>query len=105
MELVQIVAMIKPFRAAAVLAALESIEIVGGTVREAMGYGRQKNRLHQYLGSEYSGSFLPKVELTVFVRRAQVDLAVRIILDQARTGRIGDGKIVVTPCLGQFVAW
>ena len=65
--MVQIVALIKPFRARAVLAALESVEVLAGTVREAMGYGRQKNRLHQYLGSEYDASFLPKVELTLFV--------------------------------------
>ena len=68
MGVVQIVALVKPFRAGAVLAALDSIEILGGTVREAMGYGRQKNRLHRYLGSEYNASFLPKVELTLFVR-------------------------------------
>ena len=65
--MVQIIALVKPFRAQAVLAALESVEILGGTVREAMGYGRQKDRLHQYLGSEYNSSFLPKVELTLFV--------------------------------------
>lgn len=105
MELVQIVAMIKPFRAGAVLAALESIEIVGGTVREAMGYGRQKNRLHRYLGSEYNASFLPKVELTLFVREEDVAATVRAIVGQARTGRIGDGKIVITPCLGEFISW
>src|SRR5262245_21605960 len=58
-RLVQIIALVKPFRAQAVLAALESIEILGGTVREAMGYGRQKHRLHRYLGSEYNTSFLP----------------------------------------------
>ncbi|WP_435017076.1 P-II family nitrogen regulator [Tundrisphaera sp. TA3] len=105
MGLVQIVAMIKPFRAGAVLSALESIEIVGGTVREAMGYGRQKNRLHRYLGSEYNASFLPKVELTLFVRDEDVPAAVKAIVGQARTGRIGDGKIVITPCLGEFISW
>jgi len=105
MGLVQIVAMIKPFRAGAVLAALDTIEIVGGTVREAMGYGRQKNRLHRYLGSEYNASFLPKVELTLFVREEDVPAAVRAIVGQARTGRIGDGKIVITPCLGEFISW
>ena len=68
-RVVQIIALVKPFRAQAVLAALESVEILGGTVREAMGYGRQKDRLHQYLGSEYNSSFLPKVELTLFVER------------------------------------
>ena len=67
---VEIIAMVKPFRAQAVLDALGSLGILGGTVREAMGYGRQKNRLHQYLGSEYNTSFVPKVELSVFVEEA-----------------------------------
>ncbi len=101
----QIVTLVKPFRTSAVLNALGAIEILGGTVREAMGYGRQKNRLHRYLGSEYNASFLPKVELTLFVREADVAPAVRIILDHARTGRIGDGKIMVSRCCDQFVAW
>ena len=105
MGVVRIVALVKPFRAAAVLAALDSIEILGGTVREAMGYGRQKNRLHRYLGSEYNASFLPKVELTLFVREADSAAAVKAIVGQARTGRMGDGKIMVSPCLGDFVSW
>jgi nitrogen regulatory protein PII len=103
--LVQIVALVKPFRAQAVLAALESIDILGGTVREAMGYGRQKNRLHRYLGSEYSASFLPKVEITVFVQDQDVPAVVRTIVETARTGRMGDGKIMVLPCLAQCVLW
>ncbi len=97
--MVQIVAMVKPFRAGAVLEALQAVEIHGGTVREVMGYGRQKNRLHRYLGSEYNASFLPKVELTIFVPEAEVSAAIRAIVGQARTGRMGDGKIVVIPCL------
>ena len=64
---VKIIALVKPFRAQAVLSALQSMEILGGTVREAMGYGRQKSRLGHYLGSEYNTSFLPKVQVTVFV--------------------------------------
>lgn len=105
MGVVRVVALVKPFRAAAVLEALESVEILGGTVREAMGYGRQKNRLHRYLGSEYNASFLPKVELTLFVSEADLPAAVRAIVGQARTGRMGDGKIMVTPCLGEFISW
>lgn len=97
--MVQIIALVKPFRAQAVLAALGSIEILGGTVREAMGYGRQKNRLHRYLGSEYNASFLPKVEITLFVQDADVAAAVKLIVSQARTGRMGDGKIMILPCL------
>jgi nitrogen regulatory protein P-II 1 len=101
----QITAMVKPFRAQAVLAALESIEVVGGTVREAMGYGRQKNRLHRYLGSEYNHSFLPKVEITVFVNDDDVPAALKAIISQARTGRIGDGKILVVRCYPEAVVW
>jgi nitrogen regulatory protein P-II 1 len=102
---VQIIALVKPFRAQAVLASLESIEILGGTVREAKGYGRQKNRLGQYLGSEYNTSFLPKVELTIFVREVDQAEAVKAIVSQARTGRIGDGKVLVLPCYDEYLAW
>ena len=101
----QVIATIKPFRARAVLAALEGLEILGGTVREVMGYGRQKNRLHRYLGSEYSASYLPKVEVTIFVREEVSPVAVRAIVSAARTGRMGDGKIVVVPCLDEFASW
>ena len=103
--MVQIIALVKPFRAQAVLQALESIEVVGGMVREAMGYGRQKNRLHRYLGSEYNTSFLPKVEISLFVQDKDVAAAVKAITNQARTGRIGDGKILIVPCLDNHVAW
>ncbi|WP_240907083.1 P-II family nitrogen regulator [Paludisphaera rhizosphaerae] len=101
----QIIALMKPFRAQAVLAALEEVEILGGVVREAMGYGRQKNRLNQYLGSEYNTSFLPKVELTVFVEEEHLAAAVKAITDHARTGRIGDGKILVLRCFHDYLAW
>jgi nitrogen regulatory protein PII len=104
-RVVQIIALVKPFRAQAVLEALESVEILGGTVREAMGYGRQKNRLHQYLGSEYNSSFVPKVELTVFVEQEHAQAAIKAIVGQARTGRIGDGKILVIDCLEEFLSW
>jgi nitrogen regulatory protein PII len=102
---VQIIALVKPFRAQAVLEALGSLAILGGTVREAMGYGRQKNRLHQYLGSEYNTSFVPKVQLSVFVEESLAQAAIKAIVAQARTGRIGDGKILVLPCSGEFLNW
>jgi nitrogen regulatory protein PII len=104
-RLVQIIALVKPFRAQAVLAALESVEVVAGTVREAMGYGRQKDRLHQYLGSEYNSSFLPKVELAIFVREQDAPAAIKAIVGHARTGRIGDGKLLVIPCLDEYLTW
>jgi nitrogen regulatory protein PII len=104
-SVVQIIALVKPFRAQAVLDALGALPILGGTVREAMGYGRQKNRLHQYLGSEYNTSFVPKVELSVFVEEAVAPQAIRAIVGQARTGRIGDGKVLVLPCSGELLSW
>jgi nitrogen regulatory protein PII len=103
--LVQVIAVVKPFRAQAVLAALEGVEVLAGTVREVMGHGRQKNRLQRYLGSEYSASFLPKVELTLLLDAADLPAALRAIISQARTGRMGDGKIMVLPCLDEYVAW
>jgi nitrogen regulatory protein PII len=102
---VKIIALVKPFRAQAVLSALDSVEILGGTIREAMGYGRQKNRLGQYLGSEYNTSFLPKVQLTVFVAEEHAQAAIKAIVGQARTGRIGDGKVLVLPCLDECISW
>ncbi len=104
-RVVQIIAMVKPFRAQAVLAALESVDVLAGTVREAMGYGRQKDRLHQYLGSEYNSSFVPKVELSVLVREEDAPAAVKAIVGQARTGRIGDGKVLVFPCYEEYLSW
>ncbi|QEH32757.1 Nitrogen regulatory protein P-II [Aquisphaera giovannonii] len=102
---VKIIAMVKPFRAQEVLSALGSVEVVAATVREAMGYGRQKNRLNQYLGSEYNASFLPKVEITVFVEEENLEDAIRAIEGQARTGRIGDGKILVLRCPFGAIGW
>ncbi len=104
-QTVKIVALVKPFRVQAVLSALEQVEVLGGTVREVMGYGRQKNRLGQYLGSEYNASFLPKVQITIFVEEQHQAAAVRAIVGQARTGRIGDGKILVMRCLDDSLQW
>ena len=85
-RIVQIIALVKPFRASRA-GGIESVDVIGGTVREAMGYGRQKNRLHQYLGSEYNSSFVPKVELPIFVEQKHAAAAIRAIVGQARTGR------------------
>jgi nitrogen regulatory protein P-II 1 len=104
-RVVQIIALVKPFRAQAVLRALEAQDVLAGTVREAMGYGRQKDRLHQYLGSEYNSSFMPKVELAIFVREQDAPAAIKAIVGQARTGRIGDGKILVLPCYEEYLSW
>ncbi len=104
-SMVLIIALVKPFRAQAVLAALEPFDVLAGTVREVMGHGRQKNRLHRYLGSEYNDAFVPKVEIAFFVRRADAPAVVKVVVAQARTGRIGDGKILVLPCYPEFAGW
>lgn len=96
--MVQLVVIVKPFRVRAVLEALQCIDLDGATLREVMGFGRQKNRLQRYLGSEFNTSFLPKVELTLYLDERHVDEATRAIVGQARTGRMGDGKILVLPC-------
>jgi nitrogen regulatory protein P-II 1 len=67
------------------------------SVREVKGYGRQKSYLDQYGDTEYSLAFLPKVEITLWVDDARVEEVSRRILDIARTGRMGDGKILVLP--------
>lgn len=102
-KLTRLIALVKPFRARAVLTALESVEIVGGTVREVMGFGRQKHQLHRYLGSEYNASFLPKVEIELFVKADQTQAAIKAIVSSARTGRMGDGKILVLPCYDDYI--
>ena len=95
----QIVAVIKPFLAEKVLDALRRAPLEACTVREVKGYGRQKSYLDQYGDSEYSLAFLPKVEITLWVDDARVDEILRKVVEVARTGRIGDGKIMVLPVL------
>lgn len=101
----RLIALVKPFRARAVLAALELVPVLGGTVREVRGYNRQKHRLHRYLGSEFSASFVPKVEITLFLDEEAVEPAVRAIVAAARTGAMGDGKIFLMPLLEADLGW
>ena len=68
-------------------------------VREVKGYGKQKSYLDQYGDSEYSLAFLPKVEIVLWVEDARVDEVTRKIIEVARTGRMGDGKIIVLPVM------
>lgn len=91
----QIVAIVKPFLAEKVLDGLKRAPIEAVSVREVKGYGRQKNYLDQYQGSEYSLAFLPKVEINLWVDDARLEETVRKIVEVARTGRMGDGKIFV----------
>jgi nitrogen regulatory protein PII len=93
----QIIALVKPFRAEAVLRAIAELDIEACVVTEAKGYGRQKSYLEQYVGSEYSMAFLPKVEISAWVPDRLVRRATERIVQAARTGRMGDGKIMILP--------
>jgi nitrogen regulatory protein PII len=93
----QIIAVVKPFLAEKVLEALKRAPLEALNVREVKGYGRQKSYLDQYGDSEYSLAFLPKVEITLWVDDARVEEILRKVVDVARTGRMGDGKIFVLP--------
>jgi nitrogen regulatory protein PII len=95
----QIVAIVKPFLAEKVLEGLKRAPLEAVSVREVKGYGRQKNYLDQYQGSEYSLAFLPKVEINLWVDDNRVEEIIRKIVEVARTGRMGDGKIFVLPAL------
>jgi len=93
----QVIAIVKPFLAEKVLEGLKRAPLEALSVREVKGFGRQKNYLDQYDDSEFSQAFLPKVEITMWVDEARVNEIVRKIMQIARTGRIGDGKVFVLP--------
>lgn len=93
----ELIAIVKPFLAERVLAALETLPIEACTVREVKGYGRQKSYLDAYGESDYSLAFLPKVEIQVWVDDERADEVVERIAAVARSGRMGDGKIFVLP--------
>jgi nitrogen regulatory protein P-II 1 len=90
-------AVIKPFKLDEVKEALHEVGIKGITVTEAKGFGRQKGHTELYRGAEYVVDFLPKVKIEVIMEDALVERAVEAIMDAAHTGRIGDGKIFVSP--------
>ena len=93
----KIEAIIKPFKLDEVREALSEIGVTGLTVTEVKGFGRQKGHSELYRGAEYVVDFLPKVQLLVLVADERVAETVDAIVDGARTGRIGDGKIFVSP--------
>ncbi|MFT5221524.1 MAG: nitrogen regulatory protein P-II 2 [Planctomycetota bacterium] len=92
-----IVAIIKPFKLDDVRQALGEIGVQGLTVSEVKGFGRQKGHTELYRGAEYVVDFLPKVKLEVAIAEALVDQVIEAISQSANTGKIGDGKIFVTP--------
>ncbi|MCY7338021.1 MAG: P-II family nitrogen regulator [Chamaesiphon sp.] len=93
----KIVAIIRPFKLDEVKIALVNAGIVGMTVSEVRGFGRQKGQTERYRGSEYTVEFLQKLKVEVVVEDGQVDMVVDKIIAAARTGEIGDGKIFVSP--------
>ncbi|MEW5968186.1 MAG: P-II family nitrogen regulator [Pseudomonadota bacterium] len=93
----KIEAIIKPFKLDEVREALSDIGVAGLTVTEVKGFGRQKGHTELYRGAEYVVDFLPKVKLEVVVADNLVERAMESIINAARTGKIGDGKIFVMP--------
>lgn len=93
----KIEAIIKPFKLEDVKDALGQIGVEGMTVGEVKGFGRQKGHTEIYRGSEYTVDFLPKIKLEMVLADDQVQAAVEAIVQAARTGKIGDGKVFVIP--------
>lgn len=92
-----VTAIIKPFKLDEVRESLSEVGITGLTVTENKGFGRQKGHTELYRGAEYVVDFLPKVRVEVAVADSQVESVIDAIIKAARTGKIGDGKIFVTP--------
>ncbi|NLQ06089.1 P-II family nitrogen regulator [Cylindrospermopsis raciborskii] len=90
-------AIIRPFKLDEVKIALVNAGIVGMTVSEVRGFGRQKGQTERYRGSEYTVEFLQKLKLEIVVEDNQVDMVVDKIISASRTGEIGDGKIFISP--------
>jgi len=90
-------AIIRPFKLDEVKIALVNAGIVGMTVSEVRGFGRQKGQTERYRGSEYTVEFLQKLKIEIVVEDSQVDMVVDKIITAARTGEIGDGKIFINP--------
>ena len=93
----QIVAIVKPFLAEKVIESVADQPVDQLSVREVKGYGRQKNYLDQYGENEYSLAYVPKVEISIWAEDAHVDSIIDRIVSVSRTGRLGDGKIMVLP--------
>ena len=87
---------IKPFKLDEVKESLQEIGLQGITVKEAKGFGRQKGHTELYRGAEYVVDFLPKIKIEIVLEDSLLDKAVEAIINAARTGRIGDGKIFVS---------
>lgn len=96
-RLKKVEAIIRPFKLDEVKIALVKSGIIGMTVSEVRGFGRQKGQTERYRGSEYTVEFLQKLKVEIVVEDSQVDLVVDKLISAARTGEIGDGKIFISP--------
>lgn len=92
-----VTAVIKPFTLSDIREALEALDVGGLTVTEVQGYGQQRGHSEVYRGAEYATDFVPKVKLEVLVTDAQVDDVIDAVVRSAYTGKMGDGKVWVTP--------
>ena len=92
-----VTAIVKPFKLDDVKSALETLGVLGLTVSEVRGYGRQKGHTEVYRGAEYTVDLVPKVRVEVLVDDLDADKVVDTVVEAARTGKIGDGKVWVTP--------
>ena len=93
----KVTAMIKPFKLDDVREALSDIGIQGMPVTEVKGFGRQKGHTEVYRGAEYAVDFLPKIQIDIVLSDDQIERVIEVIIETARTGKVGDGKIFVTP--------
>ena len=93
----QIIAVLKPFKLDEVKEALKTLGVAGMTLTEAQGFGRQRGHTEVYRGAEYEVDFVPKIRVEILVDDSQADEVVDAIVRSAATGKIGDGKVWVTP--------
>ncbi len=96
----QVIAIVRPYLAERVIENLRLAPLEALSVREVQGFGRQKNYLADYSDSEYGLAFLPKVEITMWVEDQRVEEVIKRVVEVARSGRMGDGKIMVMPIAG-----
>jgi nitrogen regulatory protein PII len=93
----QITAVVRPGKLEAVKAALVAIDVLGMTINDVRGFGRQKGQVERYRGNEFTVEFLSKMRIVTVVPDDKVEATISAITEAARTGEIGDGKIFVTP--------
>lgn len=99
----QIIAVIKPWVVDKVIGAIQDVNFEEVSIREVKGYGRQKNYLDKYRENEYSRAFVPKIEISVWCHDEDVEAVIERVTEVSRTGRLGDGKVMVLPVLSSQI--